>query len=343
MRATVLGAAGPTVSPLGLGCMGLSGGYGATPGTEAAIGLLDRALDLGVRLWDTSDAYGPGRNERLIGEALRRLGRDRVVVATKFGGVFDEATGRLLGVRGDAAHVRAACEASLRRLGTDRIDLYYQHLPDPAVPVKETVAAMAALVAEGKVAHLGLSNVTAAQLRAAHAVHPVAAVQSEWSLFARGAEKELVPACAELGIGFVPFAPLGRGALTGTVSPADLREDDVRRTYPWFDEANSARNRTPLASLAEVAGRHGASPARVALAWLLHRARSAGVTAVPIPGTRSAERLAENVSALELVLSEADLAELDSIADRVHGSRRPELPEELRPFMPDDHGEHAAR
>lgn len=338
MRDTVLGATGPATSPLGLGCMSLSGAYGTAPDRGTATALLGRALDLGVRLWDTADAYGLGDNERLLGEALRRPGRDGVVLATEFGGVFDEETGSPLGVRGDPAHVRAACDASLGRLGVDHIDLYYQHLPDPDVPVEETVAAMAGLVDAGKVAHLGLSNVTAAQLRAAHAVHPVAAVQSEWSLFARGAERELVPACAELGVGFVPFAPLGRGALTGAV-PA---EGDERRAYPWFARENAERNRAPLASVGRVAERHGASPAQIALAWLVHRARAAGVTAVPTPGTRSTARLAENTAALDLTLSAQDLAELDGVADRVHGSRRPELPPGLRHFMPDDHGEHPA-
>jgi aryl-alcohol dehydrogenase-like predicted oxidoreductase len=321
--------------------MGLSQSYDTPPDHGAALDLLGRALDLGVRMWDTSDSYALGANERLLADALARFGRDEVVLATKFGGVFDRTTGEPTGIRGDAAYVHQACDASLRRLGTDHIDLYYQHIPDPSVPVEETVAAMAELVAAGKVAHLGLSNVSAEQLRAAHEVHPVAAVQSEWSLFARGAERDLVPACAELGIGFVPYSPLGRGFLTGAITSA-ADAGPARGAFPWFTEGNVEHNAALLAPMRRIADGHGATPAQIALAWVVHRARGAGVAAVPIPGTKSAARLEENAAALETDLDGTELADLDALAEHVSGSRRPVLPPELRHLMPDDHGEHAS-
>lgn len=339
MHDIALGSTGLTTTGLGLGCMGLNQSYDTPPDHEDALDLLGHALDLGVRMWDTSDAYALGANERLIADALARFGRDEVVLATKFGGVFDDTTGEPTGIRGDAAYVRQACDASLRRLGTDHIDLYYQHIPDPAVPVEETVAAMAELVDAGKVAHLGLSNVSAEQLRAAHAVHPVAAVQSEWSLFARGAERALVPACVELGIGFVPYSPLGRGFLTGAITSAP-GAGAARGVFPWFAEGNVEHNAALLAPMRRIADEHGATPAQIALAWVLHRARAAGVAAVPIPGTKRAERLAENVAALRIDLDETELGDLDTLAEHVTGSRRPVLPLELRDLMPDDHGEH---
>lgn len=343
MQDITLGASGPSVSALGLGCMGLNQAYDEPAGREEALDTLGHALDLGIRFWDTADAYALGENERLVGAALARAGRDDVVLATKFGGIFDADSGEATGVRGDAAYVAQACEASLRRLGTDHIDLYYQHIPDPAVPVEETVAAMAELVTAGKVGHLGLSNVSADQLRAAHAVHPIAAVQSEWSLFARGAERELVPACRALGVGLVPYSPLGRGFLTGAFStPADLAEGDARQGFPWFTEANIAPNAALLRPVRRIADEHGATPAQVALAWLTHRADTLGVAATPIPGTKRAHRLDENAAALDLVLSEADVDALEGIAEHVTGSRRPHLPPELRELMPDDHGERRA-
>ncbi|NYH51250.1 aryl-alcohol dehydrogenase-like predicted oxidoreductase [Nocardiopsis arvandica] len=340
MHDVILGASGPAVSGLGLGCMGLNQSYDAPVGRREALATLEHALDLGIRFWDTADSYALGENELLIAEALTRVGRDNVVLATKFGGIFDPGTGTATGVRGDPEYVRQACDASLRRLGTDRIDLYYQHIPDPDVPVEETVAAMAELVGAGKVRYLGLSNVTAEQLRAAHAVHPIAAVQSEWSLFVRGAEKELVPACLELGVGLVPYSPLGRGFLTGTFSdPGDIADGDARQAFPWFAEGNVEPNAALLRPVRRVADEHEATPAQVALAWLAHRIGATGIAAAPIPGTKRAHRLDENAAALDLVLSGAAMKALDGIADHVAGSRRPDLPPELRDLMPDDHGE----
>lgn len=342
MRDVTLGSNGPVVSALGLGCMVLNQSYGAPAHRDDALATLEHALDLGIRFWDTSDAYAFGENEELLGAAVARFGRDNVVLASKFGGVFDPDTKEPTGIRGDPDYVHQACDASLARLSTDHIDLYYQHLPDPAVPVEETVAAMAELVEAGKVGHIGLSNVTAAQVRAAHRVHPIAAVQSEWSLFARGAERELVPACVELGIGFVPYSPLGRGFLTAAfTNPNDLAEDDVRRAYPWFAEGNVRGNAALLAPVRRVAEKRDATPAQVALAWLAHRAEDTGVAAAPIPGTKRAARLDENAGSLDLRLTDAEIADLDPLAAGVAGSRRPDLPPELRSLMPDDHGEDA--
>lgn len=334
MLTTALGSTGLTTSALGLGCMPLSRSYGAPPNPEAALATLQHAFDLGIRFWDTADAYALNDNERLVGRALARTDRDEIVLATKFGGVFDPDTGQPVGVRGDADHVRKACDASLQRLGTDHIDLYFQHLPDPEVPVEETVAAMADLVTSGKIRHIGLSNIDAGALRRAHAVHPISAVQSEWSLFVRGAEQALVPTCVELGIGFVPYSPLGRGFLTGVTA---VGADDERAAFPWFSPENAVHNSALLTPLHRIAREHGAAPSQVALAWLRHRADAAGVTAVPIPGTRRAHRLTENAAAFSLTLAQQDLADLDPVAGRVSGSRKPELPPELRHFMPDDH------
>lgn len=326
MHKVRLGASGPEVGAIGLGCMGMSEFLGSTDRDES-MRTLSRALELGVTTFDTSDVYGTGANERLLGEFAGRAGRDRLLIATKFGAVRDEATGTTTGLRGDPAYVRQAREGSLRRLGTDH---YYQHVPDPKVPVEETVGAMADLIAEGKVGHLGLSNVDAPRLRSACATHPIAAVQEEWSLFTRDIEAELLPACAELGGGVVPYSPLGRGFLTGVYTSFDqLAPDDFRRGVSGFAPRNSEVNRRLLDPLRAVGERHGASTSQVALAWLTRPDRPVAV--VPIPGTKRPARLEENVAALDVVLDELDLAALEPIASHVAGSARPGLrPEQLR-------------
>ncbi|WP_372351985.1 aldo/keto reductase [Streptomyces sp. KL116D] len=307
-----------TVSAQGLGCMGMSHAYGAAD-DEQSIGTLHRALDLGVTLLDTSDFYGVGHNEELIGRALAAPGRrEQAVVATKFG--FANRLGEPTRIRGDAAYVRQACEASLRRLGVDHIDLYYVHRVDREVPVEETVGALADLVKEGKVRHIGLSEAGPETLRRAHAVHPVAALQSEYSLWTRDLEADVLPVCRELGIGLVPFSPLGRGFLTGAYKSADSFEDgDMRRGQPRFTDGNLERNLGIVARLEELAARKGVTAGQLALAWVQHQ----GDDVVPIPGTRRQKYLEENVAAATLELSADDLAAIDAAApaDEVAGAR----------------------
>ncbi|MBB4933973.1 aryl-alcohol dehydrogenase-like predicted oxidoreductase [Lipingzhangella halophila] len=336
MRDVILGSTGLAVPAMGLGCMGLSSGYGPADHGES-LAVLRRALDLGVRFWDTADAYGRGANETLLGEFLSGVRRDEVVLATKFGATFDPDTGAPTGARGDPDFIRQACDASLRRLGTEHIDLYYQHVPDPSVPIEESVGAMAELVAAGKVRYLGLSNLGSGQLRAAHGVHPIAAVQTEWSLFTRHIEESLVPACAELGVGLVPYSPLGRGFLTGQYTSTDaLSADDLRHSYPRFSAENARHNRSLLEPLHEIAAAKGVTPAQVALAWVCQRSRTHGLSVVPIPGTKRTERLESNVAALDVDLTGDDLAALAPIADQVTGDRFPDLPPELRSLLPAD-------
>ncbi|MGM1060336.1 aldo/keto reductase [Saccharothrix sp. Mg75] len=291
--------------------MGMSQSYGA--GDErGSIATVHRALDLGVVLLDTADVYGAGANEELVGRAIADR-RDRVVLATKFS-LADP--GRR--PRGDAPYVRQAAEASLRRLGVDHVDLYYQHRVDPTVPVEETVGAMAELVAEGKVRHLGLSEASAATIRRAHAVHPIAALQSEWSLWSRDVEAEVVPTCRELGIGLVPFSPLGRGFLTGRVTSVDdLDEDDVRRGLPRFAGENFARNTAIVRALQELAAERGVTAGQLALAWVHHQ----GPDVVPIPGTKRVEYLEENVAAADLVLTPEELRVVEAATSAVVGER----------------------
>ncbi|MFI0151981.1 aldo/keto reductase [Streptomyces lydicus] len=295
------------VSAQGLGCMGMSHGYGESDDKQS-IATLNRALDLGVSLLDTSDFYGAGHNEELIGRVVAGR-RDEVVLATKFG--FANVLGQPTTIRGDAAYVRQACDASLRRLGVDHIDLYYQHRVDPEVPIEETVGAMAELVEAGKVRHLGLSEASAATLRRAHAVHPIAALQSEWSLWTRDLEQEIVPVCRELGIGLVPFSPLGRGFLTGRYTSVEgLPESDVRRTQPRFADGNLEQNLAIVEKLNELAADKGVSAGQLALAWVQHR----GDDVVPIPGTRRQKYLEENLGALTVELSADELAAIDVAA-----------------------------
>ncbi|MEV6251928.1 aldo/keto reductase [Nocardia sp. NPDC051911] len=307
---------GLTVSAQGLGCMGMSHGYGAAD-DEQSIATLHHALDVGVTLLDTADFYGAGHNEELIGRAVAGR-RDEVVLATKFG--FANRLGEPTHIRGDAAYVRQACEASLRRLGVDHIDLYYLHRVDPQVPIEETVGAMAELVQAGKVRHLGLSEAGADTIRRAHAVHPIAALQSEWSLWTRDLEAEILPVCRELGIGLVPFSPLGRGFLTGRYNSVEgLADNDVRRSQPRFADGNLERNLAIVAELNELAAAKGVTAGQLALAWVQHR----GEDVVPIPGTRRQRYLEENLAALTIELSVDDIAAIEAAAppEQVAGDR----------------------
>jgi aryl-alcohol dehydrogenase-like predicted oxidoreductase len=303
-----LGASGPVVSAEGLGCMGMSEFYGAADEAEARE-VIRRALDLGVSFLDTADMYGPFTNEKLVGEAIADR-REEVVLATKFGNVRGE-NGERLGVRGDPDYVRQACEASLRRLGVERIDLYYQHRVDPDVPIEETVGAMAELVGEGKVAHLGLSEAAPETIRRAQATHPIAALQTEYSLWSRDPEDELLPTVRELGIGFVAYSPLGRGFLTGRFrSVEDLPEDDFRRHGPRFQGENFRRNLELVQRVEEIAAEKGVAAGQLALAWVLAQ----GDDLIPIPGTKHVAHLEENVAAAEIELSEEDLRRIDEVA-----------------------------
>jgi aryl-alcohol dehydrogenase-like predicted oxidoreductase len=305
------------VSPIGLGCMGMSQAYG-TPDDEESIRTIHHALDLGVTLFDTADVYGQGANERLVARALGPRRRD-VVLATKCGIV----PGPPLGVNGSPEYIRAACDASLARLNTDVIDLYYLHRVDPATPIEESVGAMAELVRDGKVRFLGLSEASAASIRRAHGVHPITAVQSEYSLWFREPEASVLPACRALGIGFVPFSPLGRGFLAGTVTDVDqLPATDLRRRVPRFVGTHRDRNLPLLRGLADMAARIGCTPAQLSLAWLLAK----GDDIVPIPGTKRRTYLEENVAAADVRLSAGDVAALDDLfsPDAASGDRYPD-------------------
>ena len=309
MERRELGRSGLRVSALGLGCMGMSHGYGAPEERDEreSIATIHRALERGVTFFDTAEAYGPYTNEELLARALEGK-RDRAVIATKFGFRFDE-TGAIAGTDSRPEHVRDAVEGSLRRLRTDRIDLLYQHRLDRSVPIEDAVGAMAALVREGKVRALGLSEVGEQTLRRAHAVHPIAALQSEYSLWERNLEPRIIPLLRELGIGLVPFAPLGRGFLAGTARPGDqYPPGDFRRTDPRYQGANFAANTKAAAAVRELAARRKATPAQIALAWLLHK----GSDVVPIPGTKNPGRLEENVAAADLSLSAEEMAALDA-------------------------------
>ncbi len=310
MQQRRLGTHGPMVSALGLGCMGMSEFYGPADEVEA-IATLHRALELGINFLDTADAYGPYTNEQLIGRAIAGR-RDRVVLATKFGNVRGPG-GTWLGVSGRPEYVKEACNGSLARLGVDHIDLYYQHRVDPGVPIEDTVGAMAELVRAGKVRYLGLSEAAAATIRRAHAVHPITALQTEYSLWSRDPEEEILPAVRALGIGFVPYSPLGRGFLTGRFrSPDDLPADDWRRKSPRFQAENFQRNLDLADRVRWLAADRGVTPAQLALAWLLAQ----GPDIVPIPGTKQRRYLEENVAASELILTPDDLLRLGEVAPR---------------------------
>jgi len=320
MRQRTLGTQGLTVSALGLGCMGMSDFYGAYDDT-ASVATIHRAIDLGVSFLDTADVYGPFTNERLVGRAIGDR-RDRVVLATKFGNVRDE-TGAWKGVNGRPEYVRAACDASLQRLGVDHIDLYYQHRVDRTVPIEDTVGAMADLVRAGKVRYLGLSEAAPATIRRAHAAHPISALQTEYSLWTRDPEAEVLPTCRALGIGFVAYSPLGRGFLSGRIRRLDdLAADDARRSHPRFQGDNLQRNLDLVARVEAVARAKGCTPAQLAIAWLLAR----GTDIVPIPGTKRIATLEENAGAAALALTAADLAEIEAAAPAgaAAGPRYPE-------------------
>ncbi len=316
-----LGAGGPEVGVQGLGCMGMSFAYGPTD-ADASRATLERALELGVTLYDTADAYGAGENERFLAPFFRAH-RDEVVVATKFALSIppDDPTRRI--IRNDAPYVREAVEASLRRLDLDVIDLYYMHRRDVNVPIEETVGVMAELVREGKVKQLGLSEVTGDELRAAQAVHPIAAVQSEWSLFSRDIEAGVVPAARELDVALVPYSPLGRGFLTGSFANADqdLTDDDFRRQQPRFTGDNATANAVLLAPVRALAEAHDATLGQIALAWVHQRAQVHGLPVIPIPGTRKPTRVEENTGATRIVLTEDELSLLEPIAEKVAGDR----------------------
>ncbi|MGJ7418262.1 aldo/keto reductase [Streptomyces cinereoruber] len=319
------GQDGPEVGVQGFGAMGISEFYGATD-EAAARDTLDAALEAGVTLIDTADIYGSGANEEFLAPFLAAH-RDEVVLATKFAIERRADDPSYRGIRNDPAYIRSAVENSLRRLGVETIDLYYMHRRDPQVPFAESVGAMAELVREGKVRFLGLSEVTGPELREAHAVHPIAALQSEWSLFSRDVERSAVGAAADLGVTVVPYSPLGRGFLTGTFADAakDLPDGDFRTHQPRFTGENAERNAALLDPVRKIAAAHGATPAQIALAWVQRRASVHGLTVVPIPGTRKRSRLLENAAATRITLTDAELAELEPIAGLVAGDRYPDM------------------
>ncbi|MDE8742765.1 aldo/keto reductase [Pectobacterium polaris] len=309
MQQRKLGANGPQVSAIGLGCMGMSDFYSTAQDEKESIATLHRALELGVTLLDTADMYGPHTNELLLGKAIKGK-REQVFLATKFGIIRDPANPNARGVCGKPDYIRRAVEGSLTRLGTDVIDLYYQHRIDPTVPIEETVGTLAKLVQEGKIRYIGLSEASVTTLERAHRVHPITALQSEYSLWTRDMEAEILPTCERLGIGFVPYSPLGRGFLTGAIrSPDDLAADDFRRTNPRFSGENFGKNLQLVEKINQLAQEKQVTPSQLALAWVLAQ----GEHIVPIPGTKRRRYLEENVAALDVTLTKEELAAIDAI------------------------------
>jgi len=317
-----LGSGGLVVGAQGLGCMGMSEFYGDTD-EPSAVETLAAAVDAGVTLFDTADMYGEGANERFLSPFVRAH-RDQVVIATKFGNVRERDGS--MSINNHPDYIRQAVEASLTRLEIEVIDLYYMHRRDPAVPLADSIGAMADLVEQGKIRHLGLSEVTGVELREAHLIHPIAAAQSEWSLFTRDIERSLVPAAADLGVGVVPYSPLGRGFLTGAL-PTAFAEGDVRSRFPRFTGENARNNAVLLEPITTIATARGVTPAQVALAWLHQQAAVHAVAVVPIPGTRHPAHLRENLAALDLTLTPDELAQLEPIAAQVTGDRYPDMTE----------------
>jgi aryl-alcohol dehydrogenase-like predicted oxidoreductase len=313
-----LGGNGPLVGVQGLGCMGMSEFYGNTDETEARA-TLERAFELGVTMFDTADMYGLGDNERFLGDFIRNAGE--AFIATKFGYVRTPENPNNWGLSNRPEFIRRAVDRSLQRLGVDVIDLYYMHRRDKETPLAESIGAMAELVTAGKVRTLGLSEVSADELREAHAIHPIAALQSEWSLFSRDIEVEIAPLAAELGVTIVPFAPLGRGLLTARNFTGALSENDARRNFPRFEADTVGSNERLVETVEQIATAKGVTPAQVALSWLYHQARSLQVDVVPIPGTRRRTRLEDNVAALGVDLSESDMVQLEKLASEVAGIR----------------------
>jgi aryl-alcohol dehydrogenase-like predicted oxidoreductase len=315
MKKVALGTQGLTVSQMGLGCMGMSDFYGAQNDTES-IAVIHHGLERGLNFLDTADMYGLGRNEELLAKAVAGQ-REKFVIATKFGVVRDQQTGAFLGTDGKPEYVRASCEASLKRLGVDQIDLYYAHRLDPKTPVEETVGAMAELVKDGLVRYLGLSEASSDNIRRAHAIHPITALQTEYSLWSRDPEDDILATCRELGIGFVPYSPLGRGFLTGQIKrPEDFAADDFRRTNPRFVGENFQKNLEVVKKVEELAVQKACTPGQLALAWLYAQGERLGMNLVPIPGTRRIAYLNENIDALEVKLSMQDLAALERVAPK---------------------------
>ncbi|MEN6454497.1 MAG: aldo/keto reductase [Prolixibacteraceae bacterium] len=323
MKYRKLGETNETLSAIGLGCMGMSFAYGK-PDDEQSVRTLEYALEIGINFWDTADVYGQGHNEKLLGKVLRSK-RDKVFLASKFGFRYEDGFDQndmktyKTYFDGRPEYVRMACEASLKRLGVETIDLYYSHRVDPNIPIEETVGAMSDLIVQGKVRYLGLSEASAESLKRAHAIHPIRALQSEYSLFTRDIEKEVLPVCRELGITLVPYSPLGRGMLTGTIKEAPKAADDFRTTLPRFQKDAFEHNRKLVDKLKEIAKRRNCTPSQLALAWLLHQ----GEDIIPIPGTKKIRYLDENAAAADIQLAPSELKAITALSDeiKVNGAR----------------------